>query len=116
VRARTALALAIALSTTLSMGCLVSIGPFAFGVGSNGRMGSALPTSPGDGEKVRHPGDGMELIFDRALAVYRVPELPDYYHDGDRYHRRDVNGWEHSRHLDGPWRPTSPESLPARLR
>lgn len=100
----------------LTTGCIVSIGPLAFGAGGAQRRGSPPPPAPAHGYRDHHPADGTELVYDAELGVYVAPDLPHHYYRDGWYLRFDRGSWFASTHLDGPWQPRSESALPAGLR
>ena len=66
--------------------------------------------------KAYHHNQGSaELVFDSALGVYVVVDLPAHYFWDGVYLRLDDGRWHASTHLDGDWRPRPDQSLPPGL-
>jgi hypothetical protein len=74
------------------------------------------PHAPAHGYRAKTP-QGVEIVFDTALGVYVVVELPAHYWLDDRYYRRDAkSGWTVGVSLDGPWTACADADLPPGLR
>lgn len=73
------------------------------------------PHAPAHGYRAKQP-DGVALVFDSGLGVYVVAGREDHYFKDEKYYRYRSGAWEVSVRLEGPWMPTSEDSLPPGLR
>lgn len=61
------------------------------------------PHAPAHGYRMKHEGDGVELVYDAGLHVYVVAHTNNrYFYDGHYYCKRGKR-WAAADRLSGPW-------------
>lgn len=71
------------------------------------------PHAPAHG--YRHKHQGVVLVFERDLDVYRVESHSGYYFYGSYFYRVNGGGWQASLGISGPWRNVPDYRLPGKL-
>ena len=92
---------------------LVSCQSLRIGGGEN-RGGGPPPHAPAHG--YRHKYQGVEMDYDSGRGVYVVVGFPSHYYYTGYFYRFQMEGWQVSASVGGPWKPASQESLPPGLR
>lgn len=73
--------------------------------------------APAHGQRRKHAGDDVVLVYSPTLQVYVVENHSDCYYSAGQYFRPGKKAWEWSVDVQGPWRVLALESdLPPGLR
>lgn len=77
--------------------------------------GGPPPHAPAYGYRYHHPNDRVLLIYDPALAIYRVSGHPSYYFRNGTYYRLRSGSWYTAPHFRGHWTAVNYPSIPSGL-
>lgn len=109
MKARVALASALALASGLSLGgCVVVDAPHGYH-----HEGGPPPHAPAHGYRRNY--QGRDLVFDSELGVYAVVGLSNVWFLDGSYFRISGEHWEVSVGAGGPWRVAAVSAVPVHL-
>ncbi len=83
--------------------------------GSGQRVGNGPPSHAQAHGYQRKQIDGREFVYDSALGVYVMVDMPFHYYCDGHFYRIYGGLWDVSARADGDWAPATIESLPAGL-
>ncbi len=73
------------------------------------------PWAPAHGYRHKHK-DGTALVFDSGIGVYVAIDFPDIYFSNDKFYKKNVDIWQSSAAIKGPWVNTAIEDIPPGLK
>lgn len=81
------------------------------------RFFNSWSTTLGTRSRYRHKHkDGTALVFDSGIGVYVAIDFPDIYFSNDKFYKKNVDKWQSSAAIKGPWVNTAIEDIPPGLK